>query len=877
MNLNNQGTKTKTIKSQDSIESGIKKEFELIKDYLNSQPDLINKLNDISKNLNNIINNFIEYTKNYSSQIEFLAMKIIPNYSVEGQLMQSIQAILLFLSDSLNNLNKQLKENISVKQGEFINEILEQFKTQRKLYSQKIKNINSSYKSFKSEINLFQEYLVNKEYLEHKKKGNLNIDDDCIDAKENEENCIEKGKENNVVEPNINEENQVYDVLNENNNKYELIKSNKEYIKYINESNDILNRIRLFLSIEKTNILKSIYNLSHYFSNGLVNFAENIKKNFTDQNEVLNKLLKKLVMEEKSKVTLTDFSIKLKYLEIYFSSLEEKKNSNENNTEETHKQEIRNKDSEKNNFKEVNINNKKNNKINKKKRIYSSLDSNDINFNQNDSRERKTFSFSDKKLNNDYIGRVTFNPNKNDDIMQEEKEELFKSMVKELNRDEIINIFEQIKETNITLNEADINLIEIEKNYKKIKEFLTILFNSPEKYQEEYNNILIDFFEKDKKYILYLIKVLNIHRTKTNFIISEITLKYLGEIFKYLNNFILNKNDMEIFKYILILSQTYYYNSEKDNTKIYLFSYIKDYPGYSNYKFWDDYVKELINYELKKLGITNIDLDNIMLDNEKKEDKEKLINCFFSNFLTCSKAMADFQMDKKFVREFIEKNKTKYFLSKEQIDNICLIYEMSINEDERKIKEDDIKNEEKKDIIKENEVNEINNNKKNKDDNIEIEIKNELKNENPEMNQLGIINDNKNKDEIKENNENNQTEKDNQNNISNNIIINEKKEFQNQKEEIKGIDCKGIENLIEDINETNKQILNENMENKKKEVNNINNQLEEEKSKNVIKTIIFEQENTKIIKENIIDNMKTDEINNLDKNKDVIEKNNNKK
>ena len=164
---------------------------------------------------------------------------------------------------------------------------------------------------------------------------------------------------------------------------------------------------------------------------------------------------------------MTDFSIKLKYLEIYFSSLEEKKNSNENNTEETHKQEIRNKDSEKNNFKEVNINNKKNNKINKKKRIYSSLDSNDINFNQNDLRERKTFSFSDKQLKHDYIGRTTFNPNKNNDIMQEEKEELFKSMVKELNRDEIINIFEQIKETNITLNETDINLIEIEKSIKK--------------------------------------------------------------------------------------------------------------------------------------------------------------------------------------------------------------------------------------------------------------------------------------------------------------------------------------------------------------------------------------------------------------------------
>ena len=874
MSFKNQVNKTCKLNSFDSNESGIKKEFELIKEYLNSQPEIINKLNDLSKNLSNIINNFIEYTKIYSSQIEILAMKIIPNYTIEGQLMQSIQAILLFLSEALNNLNKQLKENIAIKQGEIANEIIEQFKTQRKLYSQKIKNINLSHKSFKAEINLFQEYLVNKEYQEHKKKGNINIDDDSIYIEEKEENEKKEEKENNEDESNFNEENQVYGILNENDNKSELIKSNKHYIKNINESNDMLNRIRQFLSIEKTNILKSIYNLCHYFIGGLLNFAKNNLKNFESQDEVLNKLLKELVMEEKNTIILTDFSIKLKYLEIYYSKVAEKNNMNDNKKEENLNNMNTNIGKGKKIIKKDNKNNKKNNAIKKRKKNSYELGSDDNNFRENKLLERKTINFSHKQSDDNYIGRATFNPNKYNSIEdEEEKEELFRSMVKELNRDEIINIFDQIKETNIILNESDINLIEVEKNYKKIKEILIVLFNSPEKYKEEDKKILINFFEKDKKYILYFIKVLNIHRTRTNFTLSEITLKSLGEIFKYLNIFILNKNDMEVFKYILILSQTYYYISEKDNKKIYLFSYIKDYPGYSNSKFWDDYLKELINYELKKLGNANIDLDNIILDDTKKEEKEKLINCFFSNLLTTSKAMADFQLDKQFVREFIEKNKTKYFLSKEQIDNICLIYEMSINENESKIKISYSKNEENKNI-KENEIKEINdNNKRNeKNNNIENGIKIESKDENLDRNQIIIKIDGINKDGIKEDLENNKTEIDKENNINN-----EKNEIHNKKEDEKETDLSAKENLIKDIKDTDNQILEESKQDKEKELNNIQNEFKEEKSLQIIKNKIIEkEEKDNINKENIGDDIKIQNKKNLDENKNIIEKNVNK-
>ena len=128
---NKNASKQKII---DSSTSKNTEEFEIIKKYLNGQPDIISNLNNISRELSSTINNFIEYTKNYSSQIEFLAMKMVPNYSIEGQLIQAIQTFLLFYSEGLNNLISEIRMNMIMKQEEDINQVIEQFKIQKKLY-----------------------------------------------------------------------------------------------------------------------------------------------------------------------------------------------------------------------------------------------------------------------------------------------------------------------------------------------------------------------------------------------------------------------------------------------------------------------------------------------------------------------------------------------------------------------------------------------------------------------------------------------------------------------------------------------------------------------------------------------------------------------
>ena len=77
----------------------------------------------------------------------------------------------------------------------------------------KIKNVNSSYKNFKKEINLYQEYLVNIEYKEHEKKGILANNDDSIYAKIKIKKSFINTKINNIqIKDTIKEENK------ENNN-----------------------------------------------------------------------------------------------------------------------------------------------------------------------------------------------------------------------------------------------------------------------------------------------------------------------------------------------------------------------------------------------------------------------------------------------------------------------------------------------------------------------------------------------------------------------------------------------------------------------------------------------------------------------------------
>ena len=674
-----------------------KKKIDLIREYLASQPDQIKKLEKVSQTLFDVINNFIEISQNYSNQLEMLALKIIPNYSTEGQLAQAVQGILLFYSEELNNLIKSLKkQNIKRKEND-VNNIINTFNEYNASYYNKIRETILNSEKYKKEISLYEEYLVNKEYNRYiRKEDEKNTDDDIVIKKEenkgkNKNEDKKNNRNNSDGKNNINEINDKdeinifknYDPFNDNilsevDNRKEVIDSHKLFISNVKEGNDILNNIKKFLSAEKTNIRENIFKISDGLIEGLLSCAKKQKDNYEIQYDVIKNLIQKLKYEETDKNQIQPAPYKLKYLEIYNNYVQEK-----NNTKKT---------------------NLTTDDLNVKKKNIENL-------------SRKTYKLSEKKINMDNLSRNTISFNQTSTKSNKEIAlEQLKSMVVKLSREEILKIFEKIKSTKVLLSEADLNLIEQETNYKTIHDILISIFFYKEKYSEEDKKNIIELFTKDRKNMIYFIKVLNDHRTRGNFVISDFTLKYLGELFKFINELTLSKNDMELFKYIFILSMTYY-NLTKDQNKIYLFSYIKDHPDYKKEKFWNDYLQELINHDLKG------EINNKKIENLKKEEKEKLINCYFSNFLTVVKAMADFRMTKKFVRDFVENNRDKYYLSQEQIENACMIFDVSSNENEANYKGDNLN----KDIRKDNIINDKDNNRdiieENKKDSIIIDIR----------------------------------------------------------------------------------------------------------------------------------------------------------
>ena len=726
-----------------------KKTFDLIKEYLYSQPDKIKKIESVSKSIHQVINEFIEITQNYTNQIINLALKIIPNYTTEGQLAQAVQGILLFYSEGLNKLTSELKDkNIIIKENEK-KSILDKFNEQKDAYFNKVRNAILILEKYRKEIQLYQEYLVNEEYNEHMSKGDIkNNDADIIINIKKDDDINNKLKSENIDENDKSEElsfkSDIFDDigLNKFDNRDKVIENHKSFLSNINESNDMLKKIKVFLSEEKTNIRKHIFNVCDCLIEGLLKCVQNQKNTYDIQNEVIKNLINSIKFEETDENLIRPAPVKLKYLEIYQNYIKEKNDISNNNIKKV--REIK---------EDFNLINKKNIKVPRKsleleQHIQIDLDT---------IKTRNTINYSQ-------IGNK---------LSKEEIMEKFKDMVIKLNRAEIIKIFEIIKSTNIKLSESDIKIIEEETNYKVIHEKLISIFINTEQFNEKDKDILLNLFEKDKIYIIYFIKVLNDHRTKGNFIISENTLKYLGELFKFINNLIMSRNDMELFKFIFILSMTYYHLSEKDNNKKYLFSYIKDHPNYQKVKFWEDYLHELIEHEIKaNIYNQDLDIENKEIENLNKEEKEKLINCYFSNFLTAVKAMADFRLDKKFVRDFVEKNKEKYFLSKEQIENVCLIYDVSLNDNENNYKGDFID----KEIQNKTKDNPQDNNKDNEKDKIDNKIN--------EKDKIEKIEEDENKDNVEED-----KQKDN-----NNIENNEEKEKQNNGDINNNKDKKEINN-----------------------------------------------------------------------------------
>ena len=238
-------------------------------------------------------------------------------------------------------------------------------------------------------------------------------------------------------------------------------------------------------------------------------------------------------------------------------------------------------------------------------------------------------------------------------------------LYKNITIENVENIIKEMKRNGLEIKEEDLEDFELEKIKDYIENKIKYIYDKKdENFNEEDKNKIIKYFEDNEEFILFFLQILNNDRAKGGKIYNINIFNYLGEIFKKINDKILSKNDYKCFKYITIISMTYYILEENTNKKKYLYNFIKDNNKLKEINFWQNYIKEIVDLDKKK------DLGNeeeYIID----ENIQKKINFIaFSNVLSITNNMVNFGFDKNFINNFINFTEINYSLTKEQIQQL---------------------------------------------------------------------------------------------------------------------------------------------------------------------------------------------------------------
>ena len=163
--------------------------------YLTSEENEIYKINLIILNQNtkkqrihefltNIMDIFVSYiklSKEFSKKLENLAMKLKPNdKTFEGQIVQVFQSILLFNSNSLNEMIKDMNSFYEQESKICYTENnIDDFTNYKEVYSKQYRKTLYTYKIYENGVENLENYLIKKELglvkEDNKNKDNIKI------------------------------------------------------------------------------------------------------------------------------------------------------------------------------------------------------------------------------------------------------------------------------------------------------------------------------------------------------------------------------------------------------------------------------------------------------------------------------------------------------------------------------------------------------------------------------------------------------------------------------------------------------------------------------------------------------------------------------
>ena len=223
------------------------------------------------------------------------------------------------------------------------------------------------------------------------------------------------------------------------------------------------------------------------------------------------------------------------------------------------------------------------------------------------------------------------------------------------------NIMKEIKRNGLEIKEKDLEDFEIEKVKDFISKKVELMFNkTDDNFSDEDKNQMIKYFQENDDYILFFLQLLNNDRAKGGEIFNINIFKYIGEIFKNINDIVLKKDNYKYFNYVSILSLTYFI--QEGNTKKYVYECIKDNKKLKDLNFWQKYAKFIIKYETDKIPKEK--------ENEINNKNDKLKLTGFANILAIVNNMVNFGLEQDFIDKFISFCATTFSLTTEQIRQI---------------------------------------------------------------------------------------------------------------------------------------------------------------------------------------------------------------
>ena len=172
---------------------------------------------------------------------------------------------------------------------------------------------------------------------------------------------------------------------------------------------------------------------------------------------------------------------------------------------------------------------------------------------------------------------------------------------------------------------------------------------------------------KKKTNINVFLNKLNVYRSKGNFSLPKVNFKIIANILNTILDNINIEIDIDIIKSVIILSQTYY---EDNNKNLLLQKKIIDNKIFKNNDFWEKFLENEIENSLKINNISLIE-NNI----NKNEIDLKIANIAFCHIITILKNMLDFECNKEIIYNIINPKIKKYNLDKNLILTINSILE----------------------------------------------------------------------------------------------------------------------------------------------------------------------------------------------------------